>query len=254
MRFQCVDGAWVPCGCLPLDDRAFRYGMSVFETIAIRSGRFLFFDAHAERLVRASADSGMPEPAFQPPPVPGGFDGVCRIYHTAGPGSPCDPLRGSLFALFEALEVGGRFAPARVAVLGIPFTGRPGGWKSGNYWQHVDALVAAGREGCCEGFLFNPSGALVSASMANVFLKLDGQWATPALEVGARDGVVREWVAGRMPVSNLLLGPEDVARCSAAFLTNSRIGIRTIAEIDGRPLVLDDDGLQARYCEEVLGS
>jgi branched-subunit amino acid aminotransferase/4-amino-4-deoxychorismate lyase len=254
MSFQLVDGAWVPCGSLPLDDRAFRYGMSVFETIAILCGQPLFFDAHAERLARASADSGMPVPVIPVPPVPARFDGVCRIYHTAGPGGPGDPLRGSVYALFEALEVGGSFPPARVTTIGFPFVGRPGGWKSGNYWQHVDALVAARCAGCCEGLLFNPSGALVSASMANVFLKIDGRWATPACDCGARDGVVREWVIGRVAVNSQVLGPEAVAGCSAAFLTNSRTGVRMIAEIDGRPLAPDDDGLQSRYCEEVLGS
>ena len=66
--------------------------------------------------------------------------------------------------------------------------------------------------------------------------------------------LVRAWVMGRIPAHEELLNLGDVQRCEASFLTNSRIGIRNVAELDGRPLLLDDAGLQKRYREEVIGS
>jgi branched-subunit amino acid aminotransferase/4-amino-4-deoxychorismate lyase len=131
---------------------------------------------------------------------------------------------------------------------------RPGGWKTGNYWQNIDALAAARRTGCDDALLFNPAGMLVSASMANVFLRIDGTWTTPALETGARDGVVREWTLAMLDASESIHSPDALACCTSAFLTNSRMGIRTIAELDGRPLIDASAEIQQRYFDEVFST
>ena len=246
---------------VPLDDRGFRYGMSVFETVAVAAGRPLFLEDHFERLRRASADRGWSETVFPEdlpdlrigPPAQS-LTGVIRLYLTAGPGGVADPLAGTIFALFEPCEVGTTFSPARVISSSAPYFPGPGGWKTGNYWQNIDAMGAARSSGADEALLFNPSGALVSASMANLFLQIDGRWVTPVRESGARDGVVRSWVMSRLGAHEELLDPSDALRCTACFLTNSRVGIRTVAELDGRRLLLDDAGLQKRYVEEVIGS
>ncbi|MGH8046983.1 MAG: hypothetical protein ACREKL_07030, partial [Chthoniobacterales bacterium] len=47
---------------LPLTDRGFRYGMSVFETIAIRESAPLLLDAHLARLTESATAAG-----FNPP-------------------------------------------------------------------------------------------------------------------------------------------------------------------------------------------
>ena len=315
-RFR--SGSWVECDSVPLDDRGFRYGMSVFETVAMACGRALFFKEHLVRLGLAAAARGwaevvladclpeiagaheagtclpsagstsgmgilpmrgrpskgkMPRPLFsakrtasgETPVFPGFCEasgigreapatGVVRLYLTAGTGGVGASLSGSLFALFEPCEVGPDFSPLRVISSAAPYFPGPGGWKTGNYWQNVDALGVARSSGADEALLFNPSGVLVAASMANVFLQIDGRWVTPARETGARDGVVRAWAMERTSASEEVLDPSDVLRCSACFLTNSRVGIRAVAELDGRPLLLENVQLQKCYREEVLGS
>ena len=253
-RFQ--SGLWEPCGSVPLDDRGFRYGMSVFETVAIHRGRALFLEAHLERLARAAHSvgwgavvvPGIPEACVENPRS----TGVVRLYVTAGAGRPGDPFCGSAYALFEECEVGTDFPAVRVAASSAPYLAAPGGWKTGNYWRNVDALAEAQAMGVGEVLLFNPSGALVCASMANVFMEIGGVWKTPALEAGSRDGVVRAWVKEQMPVEETLLATDDVARSTACFLTNSRIGVRAVSEIDGRPLRTDVADLQQLYREHVL--
>jgi branched-subunit amino acid aminotransferase/4-amino-4-deoxychorismate lyase len=247
-------GVWVPSPGVPIEDRGFRYGMSVFETVAIHRGRAIFLEAHLERLIRAAHSvgwgevvvSGIPEECVR------NQDGVVRIFVTAGAGCPGDPFCGSAYALFEECEVGTELPAVRAASSPAPYLPRPGGWKTGNYWQNVDALAAAPGMGVEDVLLFNPSGALVCASMANVFLEIDGVWKTPTLEAGARDGVVRAWAKGQMPVEETLLAVDDVARCTACFLTNSRVGVRAVSEIDGRPLRTDAAALQKTYRALVL--
>ena len=90
--------------------------------------------------------------------------------------------------------------------------------------------------------------------MANVFLQIDGKWITPALETGARDGAVRSWVLSHFGVEEGILESRDVARCSAAFLTNSRIGIRSVQELDGRPLANEAGGIQQKYFDDIFAT
>lgn len=246
--------AWEKADSAPLADRGFRYGMSVFETISLVAGRPLLLMEHLERLRRAAETCGL-----NLPPLPE-FDfsrlwtGLLRFYVTAGPGAPCDDFEGNVYALFEQAEVGWNLSALRVMSSAAPYLPRPGGWKSGNYWQNIEALGQAKRAGCDEALLFNPAGMLVGGAIANVFLQIDGKWVTPALETGARDGAVRAWVLRHFGVDEGILEIRDVARCSAAFLTNSRIGIRSLRELDGRPLTHEASGIQQKYFDDIFAA
>lgn len=248
-----LDGScWEPCDALPLADRGFRYGMSVFETVAVASGRPLLLEAHLERLRRAAQDCGaepLPLPAFDFSQLP---TGLLRFYLTAGPGAATDPFAGGGYAIFDEAEVGWNLPALRVLACAAPYLPRPGGWKSGNYWPNVDALELARRADCHEALLFNPEGLLVGAAMANVFLRVRGEWLTPTRATGARDGAVRAWVLGQGFAREEFLDIGTVAECTEAFLTNSRIGIRAAGELDGRPLKVETSNLQQHYFHEVF--
>jgi branched-subunit amino acid aminotransferase/4-amino-4-deoxychorismate lyase len=245
---------WKPEDSLPLADRGFRYGMSVFETITVAAGRPLLLGEHLERLRRAAGTCGLdlpPLPEFEFSRL---WTGLLRFYVTAGPGAPGDAFEGNVYALFDQTEVGWNLSGLRVISCAAPYLPRPGGWKSGNYWQNIEALGQAKRAACDEALLFNPAGMLVGAAMANVFLQINGKWVTPALETGARDGVVRSWVLSHFIANEEILESRDVARCSAAFITNSRIGIRSVRELDGRPLADDAAGIQQKYFDDIFAA
>jgi branched-subunit amino acid aminotransferase/4-amino-4-deoxychorismate lyase len=228
--------------------------MSVFETIAVVAASAIASGGASGAL--AACDGGLRGAAA-------GHRGI-RIYEAldrpasvlfhGGSGRSSDPFVGKLYALFELAEMGWNLPALRVMSSAAPYLPRPGGWKSGNYWQNVEAMGAAQRAGCGEALLFNPAGMLVGASMANVFLQIDGMWVTPALETGARDGAVREWVLEHFPVEEGIPGSLDTARCTAAFLTNSRMGIRSVAELDGRPLVDAAADIQQKYFDEIFAA
>ena len=245
-------GRWETCAAVPLEDRGFRYGMSFFETLAVVAGRPLLLKPHWERLQRAAREVGVlvPElPAFDFSTLP---DGLLRFYLTAGPGTPGAPFAGTLYAIFDVAEVGWQLPAARVVTCAAPYLPRPGGWKSGNYWQNIAAQTEARQAGCDEALLFNPAGMLVGAAMANVFLRLEGRWHTPARAAGARDGAVRAWALARCGAEETLLDNAALAECSSAFLTNSRMGIRSVAELDGHPLENAAAPLQRLYYDEVF--
>jgi branched-subunit amino acid aminotransferase/4-amino-4-deoxychorismate lyase len=254
LTWKQTGSVWEAVDSLPLADRGFRYGMSVFETVAVVAGRPLLLEAHLERLRRAAVDCGAELLVLAEFDFSRLGNGLLRFYFTAGPGGPCDPFAGNVYALFNQAEVGWRLPALRVMSCAAPYLPRPGGWKSGNYWQNIEAMGHAKRADCDEALLFNPAGMLVGAAMANAFLKIDGAWITPALETGARDGAARSWVLKNFGVEEGILESRDMARCRAAFITNSRVGIRAVRELDGRPLVDAASDFQQKYFDDIFSA
>ena len=229
-----------PGDSVPLSDRGFRYGMSVFESLRVTAGEAEFFEKHTTRLIQACAERGIALDETMLPRVAELFtsqSGFARIYITAGDGAPA--AAGEAPRVFVFLE--DRTPPAPDAAWEIAFHDESyyapfGGLKTGNYWFNCDALAGARRRGFDEALLFNDRAELVSASMANVFLVHDQRLSTPPRSSGARAGVIREWVIGRRKVEERRLRREDVVLADEIFLTNSWIGVLPVATLEGRPL------------------
>lgn len=250
--WKLADGIWESARSVDLTDRGFRYGMSVFETVAVVDCRPLLLSEHLKRLARAANDCGAVLPVLPNFDFTQTGSGLLRFYLTFGSGKPTAPFDGNAYAIFEPAEVTWKLPDARVMTCAAPYLPRPGGWKTGNYWQNIDALATAQRAGCDEALLFNPAGMLVSASMANVFLKIGSNWLTPTLASGARDGAVRAWAMAQTGAEETIIEIEQIHQAKACFLTNSRYGVRSVAELDGRPLENPIAPLQQKYRNEIF--
>ncbi|GAB4179307.1 MAG: aminodeoxychorismate lyase [Terrimicrobiaceae bacterium] len=226
-------------------DRAFRFGMSVFETVAILRGRPLFLDGHIARLERAASElmacSIGPVGAWAQEVLLNelsGETGVARIYCTAGPGGLAEAATDPAGAiLYEPAEVGTACGePITVTVDRAPFAPVPGGWKTGNYWQNLRALAAARAAGFDDAIVSDPAGRVVGSSTGNLFFMRRGRLVTPALETGARPGVVREWVIAQTGAIDDLILADELIKADEVFFTNSRVGIQAVGQIDGHAL------------------
>ena len=241
MKAWCWTGEqFESCASIPLTDRGFRYGMSVFESLRVTRGEPEFFDQHAARLVQAAAERefALEEAALSK--VAGLFSelsGFARIYVTAGDGGPAvvaDQPR--VYVFIEDRTPPDDDDVWEIGLHDESYTAPFGGLKTANYWFNCDAFTRARRRGFDETLLFNDRAELVSASMANVFLVRDDQIVTPPRSSGARSGVIREWVIGRRKVEERRLRREDVVNADEIFLTNSWIGVRPVATVEGRAL------------------
>ena len=230
---------------LPLTDRGFRYGMSVFETIAIRNGTPLLLAEHLAKLAEAAATAGFQPTAlwrsatrtlFDRPPI---HEGVARIYITAGDAAGSE---SRVAALFEHLPIPTTLG--RSAATTVEFTPALPFGKTGNYWPHFLARPADGSE----AILCQADGRVLGGTMSNLFLICGGELLTPGHPI--RSGVIRDWVRARE--ADLERG--DLLQASSAFLTNSRFGIHALTSIDGRTLAVDPrvESLWQRYATEVL--
>ncbi|HEY8900239.1 MAG TPA: aminotransferase class IV [Chthoniobacterales bacterium] len=225
--FLLAGGRFEPADGIPLTDRGFRYGMSVFETVGIRAGRPLLLDAHLATLAASFHAAGFRVPADWSEAArdallrPAVSEGVARIYGTAG---DRDGDESRVALLFEAMPIPTELSRARAVT--VAFTPATPFGKTGNYWPHFLARPASGDE----AILCAPNGTLLGGAMANLFLVRDGNLLTPRHPV--RRGVVRAWTVG----IEADLTRADLATAEAAFLTNSRLGLCALTVIDGREL------------------
>lgn len=228
---------------LPLSDRGFRYGMAVFETLRVDHGRVRFGAEHLQSLRAACVAYDFPAVDLAPAgeflraAVAGKPSGAARIHVTAGDGGPGERVTTCRVLLgFEPRDPG---VPEtyRLRTHAAAHSPHPGGLKTHNYWRQTAPLLAARLGGFDEALLFNPAGELISAAMANVFVvNQAGDLLTPALDAGARDGIVRAWVCGRRPVRQARIGRDALLRAREVFLTNSWLGVMPAAILDGRAL------------------
>ncbi len=230
-----------PATGVPISDRGFRFGMSLFESMCVREGAIEFWPEHRQRILTACAERDFPMPdaalaAVETVFENAGASGFARIYVTAGDGGPAAPVTDSRVFLFvEPRE------PEREDSWMLTFHDdfyHPifGGLKTANYWFNADALAQARSRKFDEALLCNDLGELVSACCANVFLVKDDRILTPSRKSGCRAGVVREWVIQRRKVEERRLRREDAVNADEIFLTNSWLGVMPIATLEGRPL------------------
>lgn len=215
--------------------------MSLFESLRLKNGIAEYLDEHLHRLRKACADRH-----FTCPPEAliaagvllesSGKEGFARIYVTAGDGTvaaPADQCRVLVFIESREQPQGLGYRVALQEEACYPLFG---GLKTGNYWMNVDRLQQAQREGYQEALLFNEHAELISGCMANVFVVHGTRIRTPSLECGARDGVIREKVMGKVTVQLCSLFVHDVLGADEIFLTNSWIGVMPVTSVDGRLL------------------
>lgn len=236
-----IAGRFEPCDAVPLTDRGFRYGMSVFESLRVSNGGPEFWEKHLSRLRGACAERefAVDDEALKNAErllQKAGVDGWARVCVTAGDGAPAAAAEAPrVFVTIEERAPSGAES-SDVTLCEEEYRAPFGGMKTGNYWFNAEALAAARRRGFDEALLFNGFAELVSACMANVFLVLDGAIFTPARSSGARAGVIREWVMARRKVQERRLRREDVVQADEIFLTNSWLGVMPVATVEGRPL------------------
>lgn len=237
-----IEDRFEPRDSVPVTDRGFRYGMSVFESLRVTRGEPEFFDQHCARLVQACAEReiALDESALDQAASLFATDagnGFARIYVTAGDGTPAaETAEPRVFAFFETRTPPGLEDVWEITLHDESYHAPFGGLKTANYWFNCDALARARRRGFDEALLFNDRAELVSACCANVFLVHDERLLTPPRASGCRAGVIREWVMNRRKTEERRLRREDVVNADEIFLTNSWIGVMPVATVEGRPL------------------
>ena len=231
---------------IPFDDRGLLLGDGLFETVLARSGELVALSSHLDRMAAGCAALGLPaldraeaEALMRRALVELDAErAAVRLTCTAGSGGrgldrPSAP-RPRLFATAAPATLSS--APARVIISAVRRNeGSPASrLKTLSYLDTVLARREAIAAGADEAVMLNGQGHLACAAAANLFWIAGTQVFTPALACGALAGIVRAQVMSAVTVSEVAVGVGSLADADAAFLTNSLMGVRPVASLDGR--------------------
>ncbi len=258
---------FVPQADISLQDRAFRYGMALFETMRMRNRRPLFLREHLDLLEASAARVGLPMPQgareacenFFAVKINGSStsedadldgDGVVRLHLTAGPGPFAALPENARTQLYLTATPTARLADehddaqsgSRVCLASQPEAGGMAGVKSHNYWSNLEALHQAIRLGFDEAVRYRPDGELVSFCTGNLFMVNGaGEILTPRQESGCRPGVIRSWILSKTGDSSsgvyeCRLEEADLLFAREIWITNSGRGIEPCRALGERLL------------------
>jgi 4-amino-4-deoxychorismate lyase len=236
-------------------DRGLLYGDGLFETMLVRNGAIRFEADHRARLAQGCERLGiridlqllwqdvLSAVARHP-------EATLRLQVTRGLAqargyTPTGTEQGrAILAIFAPPAPQELPAQIRAVTLAMRLGENPllAGLKHCNRLEQVLARQAlAATQGAFEGLLASSSGLLISGTMSNVFLELDGELVTPSLDRCGVAGVLRAALlreAGRLgtPIRVAELAMEVLPRCTALALSNARMGLVAVHELDGRAL------------------
>ena len=240
-------------------DRGLHYGDGLFETIACRAGQPRFLELHLQRLIEGCERLGIRYQDFT------GLAAQIRELAATRPACIVKLIltRGSATA--RGYGPHGDEQP-RIVLLQYPWPPEdPALWTGG-----VAVRTARGRVGenpalaglkhlnrleqvlirsewsdpaIHEALVFSSSGWLISGTMSNVFLVMEGRIMTPALSHAGIRGVMRRVVMREaqslaLAVSETALDAAALAAAEEIFLTNARIGIWPVRCVDGHERVV----------------
>jgi branched-chain amino acid aminotransferase len=242
---------------VPFNNRAFRYGYGLFETILVREGAIPLAAYHWERLF-----SGLPLLGFALPDdfspdfleeqvlrcvAANSLEHLCRVrlqvYGGRGdlaaeereaPGFivECFPLDSDLLPLNrEGLRVGLAEGVRKAAdVLS--------GLKTTSALLYLHAARQARRRQWDDALILNTQGHIVESSIANIFWIKEEKLFTPPLEDGCVAGVMRRFVMERAAAAGISLSEQSLttdllADADEVFLTNAIRGIKWVGSVEG---------------------
>ena len=262
-----VDGVITPTedARIPVLDRGFLYGDSVYEVFRTYRGVPLFYEEHwarfrnsaslihldlgltleelTSRIRKTIAATGAPESRT---------DVYVRYALTRGVGEidlyPDPRLTPSCVIIVKPVPDWGTALYERGVRLAVPDTRRNAGnaldpnIKGGNYLNNVLGLLEARRLGADDCLMLDDAGLVTEASNSNVFFVIDGDIVTPSQTARNLKGITKAAVREALREEGIEtfereIGEADVARASECFLTSSTREVMPVVGIrlsDGR--------------------
>jgi 4-amino-4-deoxychorismate lyase len=240
--------------CVPVLERALHYGDALFETMACLEGRPRLLERHLRRLALGCDRLGLEAPpagllASELADLARGTSraiikllltrgvALARGYALAGGERPSRiALRYAWPHEDSAAQIEG--VRVRLATLRLGENPALAGIKHCNRLEQVLARREWTDPTIAEALLFSSSGALVSATMSNVFLVQGSKLLTPLIDRCGVAGVMRGLVleiasAAGISVQERRLEAAELETAQELFLTNAVNGIRPVRELAG---------------------
>lgn len=235
------------------DNRSFRYGDGLFETMRISNGNILLKSFHFERLLRGMGllQFDIPE-FFTAAQLEEDILSLCKKNRMEDKAIIRLVVFRSDGGLYDLEDMRPNYI-----IQGIPLQQHPaapaddGGLvidiypdaskacnifsevKSNNFLLYVMAAMYARQNGLGDCLILNQYGRIADATIANVFWIKNQVIYTPSLEEGGVAGVTRRFLLEQLPIAGYTvherpLTLDDISDADEIFLTNAVRGIRAV--------------------------
>jgi branched-chain amino acid aminotransferase len=236
---------------ITVNNRAFKYGDGLFESMRMMKGQLKFADLHADRLQRgmkalkieeySQMDSWfLKEKADELSRRNKSRNGRLRLTVYRDAGGLYTPSQNKMgYSLeFQPLDEPRYFLNSKGLLVDI-FTELP---KPTNYLSNIKTCnsliyVMAGlyktQNNLDEVFLLNQNGFLCEAGSSNIFVWYQKHLYTPAISEGCVEGVMRQVIINlakeiNIPVMEAQINPEILYEADEVFITNASRGIQSV--------------------------
>lgn len=260
-----VKGNWVEesQARISIDERGFRFGDGVFESIAVRQGQARHLSLHLQRLSEGLIALKIPTPAenltllceeliTRNSSVANGF-ALLRLSVSRGIGSrgylPLVTTAPTVTAQLTPLPAMDNLAPAKLWLSEITKPSLASLPVQHKLMQGVNSTLArieAAEQGCEEALLLNDAGEICEASSANIFWRDSaGIIHTPALECGLLAGINRRLLLAYWgdKVKEGRYTLEDLRHAQSVIISNAITGARAVQSLQPLGLRWNDSSL-----------
>lgn len=250
--FAYVKGKWVSCSepGLACQERGFRFGDGVFETIAVQQGIPYQWEVHHQRLIRGLETLRIPLPdedirqccldILQKNEVEQGF---VRLSISRGIGSrgylpvppPSQPQAPTVvIETLPPVDVPRQSVDLWRSQYTKPLSSAiPAGIKTMQGLNSTLARLEAQEHGCFEALLTTPQGDICEGSSSNIFWFAKGVLYTPSLDCPAVAGTTRAAIlrVSPYPILEGCYSLDDLRQADEVFLTNVAWGVLPVRSL-----------------------
>ena len=218
---------------ISLQDRGFRYGDGVFETLAVQNGVPYQFEWHMKRLeaglnaIKIQYDSShLADQCRQLLYQNDGHDGLLRIQITRGVGgvgylpssksTPTVVIETSFMPPQERKTVAlWQSSYSKISPRALPVNAK---LCQGN---STLARMEAAENNCFDALLLNETGQVCETSSGNIFWRTDGITYTPSLKCGVLEGSTRAALLRLCPdIQEIEATVDELSKADAVCITN----------------------------------
>ena len=245
---------------ISVDDRGFRFGDGVFETIRVHAGVPYQFDWHAERLrkglgaIKIEANLHRLNEACRSLLKENKVsEGILRIQVTRGSGSlgykPTNATPPTLLIETRALPAmdGAPVSLFLSSYQKISPQMLPVQYKLCQGLSSTLAIMEAEANGCDEALLLNAKGELCETGSGNIFWVKNAIIYTPMLACGVLEGAMRASVMRLSPASvcEVAATLADLQDADEVFITNAVWGVRRVKTLQPNAISWAEDKASA---------
>lgn len=237
---------------MTIDNRGFRYGDGLFESMRLMNGQIRFVGLHADRVqngMKALKIEGFSQvdEYFLKERVAElakrnktGANGRVRMTVFRDAGGLYTPTSNKFAYALEVMKTDdSSYVGSPKGIIADVYTDitKPvnilSNYKTCNAMVYVMAGVFKNQNAVDEVFILNQNGFLCEAMSSNVFVVYDKQLYTPALSEGCIGGVMRNVVLqlakeNGVPVVEAQMNPAILDECQEVFVTNASRGIQWV--------------------------